>query len=102
VRITDLSPDTALDGAESKDPEGACFTHAVRSFSTTEAREQDLARPLQDFFRSGSKAVPAGTLYHFFSAGVTHPFVQDWHPRFPYERNFIKARTLAGISLPLA
>jgi hypothetical protein len=39
----DLSRDTALDGAESKDPEGAYLTHAVRSFSTTEAREQDLA-----------------------------------------------------------
>jgi hypothetical protein len=39
----DLSRDTALDGAESKDPDGAYLTHAVRTFSTTEAREQDLA-----------------------------------------------------------
>jgi hypothetical protein len=30
-------------GAESKDPEGAYLTHAARTFSTTEAREQDLA-----------------------------------------------------------
>ena len=29
--------DTAFDGAESKDPEGAYLTHAARSFSTTEA-----------------------------------------------------------------
>jgi hypothetical protein len=37
-RLIDLSRDTALSGAESKDPEGAYLTHAVRSFSTTEAR----------------------------------------------------------------
>jgi hypothetical protein len=30
-------------GAESKDPEGAYLTHAARTFSTTEAREQDPA-----------------------------------------------------------
>jgi len=30
-------------GAESKDPDAAYLTHAARSFSTTEAREQDLA-----------------------------------------------------------
>jgi hypothetical protein len=30
-------------GAESKDPEGAYLAHAVRGFSTTEARERDLA-----------------------------------------------------------
>ena len=39
---TDLSRDTALDGAESKDPGGAYLAHAVRAFSTSEAREQDL------------------------------------------------------------
>jgi hypothetical protein len=33
-----LSRDTALDGAESKDPEGACLTYAIRSFSTTEKK----------------------------------------------------------------
>jgi hypothetical protein len=33
-----LPGDTALDGAGSKDPEGAYLTHAARSFSTTEAR----------------------------------------------------------------
>jgi hypothetical protein len=32
-----------LYGAESKDPEGAYLAYAVRTFSTTEAREQDLA-----------------------------------------------------------
>ena len=42
-RFTDLSRDTALDGAESKDPEDAYLAYAVRSFSTTEARVQDLA-----------------------------------------------------------
>ena len=31
-------------GAESKDPGGASLTHAARSFSTTEARQQDLLR----------------------------------------------------------
>jgi hypothetical protein len=31
-------------GAEPKDLGGAYFTHAVRSFSTTEARQQDLVR----------------------------------------------------------
>jgi hypothetical protein len=31
-------------GAESKDPDGAYLTHAARTFSTTEAREQDLLR----------------------------------------------------------
>jgi hypothetical protein len=31
-------------GAESKDPDGSYLTHAARSFSTTEAREQDLLR----------------------------------------------------------
>ena len=36
--MTDLSRDTALDGAESKDPEGAYLADAARSFSTTEAR----------------------------------------------------------------
>jgi hypothetical protein len=30
-------------GAESKDLGGAYLTHAARSFSTTEARQQDLA-----------------------------------------------------------
>jgi hypothetical protein len=39
----DLSGDTAFSGAQSKDPEGAYLTHAVRTFSTTEAGEQDLA-----------------------------------------------------------
>jgi hypothetical protein len=34
----DLSRDTAVDGAEPKDPEGAYLAHAVRTFSTTEAR----------------------------------------------------------------
>jgi hypothetical protein len=33
----DLSRDTTLDGAESKDPEGAYLTHAARTFSTTES-----------------------------------------------------------------
>ena len=33
-RLTDLSGDTALDGAESKDPEGAYFPHAALGFST--------------------------------------------------------------------
>ncbi len=37
-RLTDLSRDTALDGAESKDPEDAYLAHAIRVFSTTEAR----------------------------------------------------------------
>jgi hypothetical protein len=32
-----------LYGAESKDPGDAYLTYAVRTFSTTEAREQDLA-----------------------------------------------------------
>ena len=36
-RLKDLSRDTALDGAESKDPEDAYLAYAVRSFSTTEA-----------------------------------------------------------------
>jgi hypothetical protein len=40
---TDLSCDTALGGAESKDPEGAYLAYVVRSFSTTETRVQDLA-----------------------------------------------------------
>ena len=35
-----------FDGAESKDPEDAYLAHAVRSFPTTEAREQDLAAVL--------------------------------------------------------
>jgi hypothetical protein len=34
--------DPALEGAESKDPGGAYSAHAVRAFSTTEAREQYL------------------------------------------------------------
>jgi hypothetical protein len=38
------SRDTALHGAESKDPEDAYLVDVVRSFSTTEAREQDLLR----------------------------------------------------------
>jgi hypothetical protein len=36
--LTDLSRDTELGGAESKDLGGAYPTHAARSFSTTEAR----------------------------------------------------------------
>jgi hypothetical protein len=39
-RLTELSRDTALDGAEPKDPDAAYLANAVRSFSTTEAREQ--------------------------------------------------------------
>jgi hypothetical protein len=35
-------------GAESKDLGGAYFPHAVRSFSTTEARQQDLLRYVLD------------------------------------------------------
>jgi hypothetical protein len=38
VRLTDSSPDTALNGAQSKDLGGAYLTHAARSFSPTEAR----------------------------------------------------------------
>ena len=38
-----MSLDTALNGAESKDPEDAYLAYAVRSFSTTETRVQDLA-----------------------------------------------------------
>ena len=41
-RLTDLSRDTALGGAQSKDIEDAHLTHAARTFSTTEARERDL------------------------------------------------------------
>jgi hypothetical protein len=37
-RLTGLSRDNALDGAQSKDLEGAYRTHAARSFSTAEAR----------------------------------------------------------------
>jgi hypothetical protein len=40
---SDSSRETALDGAESKDPEDAYLAHAARSFSATEARRQDLA-----------------------------------------------------------
>ncbi len=36
-RLKGLSRDTALNGAESKDPEDAYLAYAVRSFSTTEA-----------------------------------------------------------------
>ena len=41
-RLTDLSRDTGLVGAQSKDLEDAHLTHAARTFSTTEARERDL------------------------------------------------------------
>jgi hypothetical protein len=42
--LTDLSRDRTPGGAESKDLGGAYLTHAARSFSTTEARKQDLLR----------------------------------------------------------
>jgi hypothetical protein len=38
----DLSRDTGLGSAESKDLGGAYSSHAARNFSTTEALEQDL------------------------------------------------------------
>ena len=41
-RLTDLSRDTGLVGAQSKDLEDAHLTHAAPTFSTTEARERDL------------------------------------------------------------
>jgi hypothetical protein len=40
-----------LDGAESKDPEGAYLTDAARSFSTTEASEQDFPQYALDAHR---------------------------------------------------
>ena len=65
-RLTDLSCDTALDGAESKDPEGAYLTHAARSFSTTEARTARTRHGLSHGPRTrnrGYLAVAGGSIY---------------------------------------
>jgi hypothetical protein len=55
----DLSRDTTLDGAESKDPEGAYLAPAVSSLLTTEACTQFLfSSPEKD--RGGSISVGFG------------------------------------------
>jgi len=79
-RLTDLSRDTALDGAESKDPEDAYLAYAVRSFSTIEARVQDLLRYPPDRHGYIFSCVPSGP-----TAGrgrLNHVFqpTQDYRP----------------------
>ena len=65
-RLTDLSGDAALGGAESKDPDGAYLTHAARSFSTTEARSWPTHHGLSLGPRTRTAGIllcPGGSIY---------------------------------------
>jgi hypothetical protein len=55
-RLTDLSRDTTLYGAKSKDPEDAYLAYAVRSFSPTEARTRPTRHGLSLEPRAGKAA----------------------------------------------